>query len=195
MQKIDTIKALFNGVETSFALAVSGVAIVPSNAADLLVIYNGVAQEPVIDYTVNLSNIVFAIAPAAGRDCFVFYAPSVSAGDTSLYRVAGESVGGFRVVYENSNGEVFYASSDDIAHSGDVLGVTTGAASLGDVVAVIRQGQVVDAALNLTPGPLFMGVNGVVTSIPASTGVSLQIGKASTASIAVIDVQPAIIRS
>lgn len=194
MQKVDSIEALFNGVRTSFPLAISGVALSPGNAAELLVVYNGVIQEAGVNYSINLTNVVFINAPLAGRDCFICYSSTTSSSDTSFNRIAGEALGGFRVVYGDGSGSVFYASADAPAHSGAIEGITMHAAVLDDTIAVLRQGQIIDASLNLTPGILFLGVNGTIVSTPPVSGMLVQVGLASTSSTAVIDVQPAILR-
>lgn len=194
MQKCDTIESLFNGSRLVFPLSVEGSALSPDSAHSLLVVYNGVVQEPDVDFTVLSTNIIFNLAPHADRDCYILYSPNTVESDTAMYRIAAANLGGFRVVYDIGDGTVDYASSDDTAHAKDVLGVTLHAASIGTSCTVVRQGQIVDPTLGLTPGTLFLGTNGVITSSVPSTGMVVQVGAASTSGIAVIDVQPAIIR-
>lgn len=83
-RKLDSIAASFNGVTTSFALTIGSVSYIPSNALQLLVVVNGVVKEPGVDYTVNGSNLVFAVAPTGGQS---FHA--VLYGDTGFLPVAG----------------------------------------------------------------------------------------------------------
>lgn len=194
MHKCDTIETLFDGTRLTFPLAVAGNALSPDSDESLIVVYNGVVQEASIDFTVSTSNIVFAVAPSASRDCYILYSPNAVESDTAMYRVAATNLGGFRVVYDIGNGTVDYASYDVTTHAKDVLGVTLHAASIGDNATVLRQGQIVDPTLNLTPGLLFLGSNGVITSSVPSAGMLVQVGKASTSGVAVIDVQPAILR-
>jgi uncharacterized protein YodC (DUF2158 family) len=63
---IDDISGSFTGVAKTFALASSGVSLTPPTAQSLLITLSGVVQEPIIDYTISTSNIVFVDAPSAG---------------------------------------------------------------------------------------------------------------------------------
>jgi len=64
--KLDNISSSFNGSSTSFGLAVSGTAYYPVSANTLGIYVGGVAQEPIVSYSVSGSNIVFTEAPASG---------------------------------------------------------------------------------------------------------------------------------
>lgn len=55
----------FNGVLSSFALAIGGASVSPANAQSLIIEINGVIQIPDVAYTVSGSTIYFTIAPAA----------------------------------------------------------------------------------------------------------------------------------
>lgn len=68
---LDDISASFNGSAVTFGLLVGAVAFTPLSAASLMVVLNGVVQEPGLAYTVSSSNITFTTAPAAGFDCFI----------------------------------------------------------------------------------------------------------------------------
>jgi hypothetical protein len=194
MHKCDSIELLFNGTRSTFPLAIAGSALSPDSAQSLLVVYNGVVQEADIDFVVNTSNIVFTVAPHASRDCYILYSPNAVESDTAMYRVAATNLSAFKVVYDVGDGSVNYASFDVTAHASNVLGVTLHAANAASNVVVIRQGQIIDPTLGLPVGTLFLGSNGAIVSSPPSTGMLVQVGKASTSGIAVIDVQPAIIR-
>jgi len=194
MHKCDSIETLFDGTRLTFPLAVAGSALSPDSAESLLVVYNGVVQEANTDFSVSTSNIVFTVAPHASRDCYILYSPNAVESDTAMYRVAATNLSAFKVVYDIGDGSVNYASSDVTTHAGDILGVTLHAANSGANAIVIRQGQIIDPTLGLTVGTLFLGNNGAIVSSPPSTGMLVQVGKASTSGVAVIDVQPAIIR-
>ncbi len=64
-KKLDNISSSFNGVTTSFPLAVSTVAQSPGTAQNILISISGVLQEPQTAYTVSGSNIIFSEAPLA----------------------------------------------------------------------------------------------------------------------------------
>jgi hypothetical protein len=112
----------------------------------------------------------------------------------SMSRTAAVDVGGFKVVRELGDGTVTLASSDDPSHAKMIVGVTLGAAAQGATVGVVRQGEIVDGSMGLTPGPLFLGINGAIVSAAPSSGALVQIGVAATSGRAVIDVQSPIIR-
>lgn len=63
---VDDIAGSFNGSTQTFSLAVSGIALTPANAQQLLVVLGGIVQEPIVDYTVSGSSITFTDPPAAG---------------------------------------------------------------------------------------------------------------------------------
>jgi hypothetical protein len=114
--------------------------------------------------------------------------------DGNLSRIAASGIGGFKVVREVGDGTVALASSDDPEHAAMISGVTLGAAEAGASVEIVRQGEIVDGSLGLTPGPLFLGLDGAPVSTPPTSGALVRIGVAATSGRAVIDVQPAIIR-
>ena len=62
---IDDISGSFNGIGKTFALAITGSSISPPSPQSLLITLGGVTQEPVVDYTISTSNIVFNEAPEA----------------------------------------------------------------------------------------------------------------------------------
>lgn len=70
VQKIDDISSSFNNSTTTFALTSSGSAFTPANARGLTISLGGVIQEPVTDYTVSGTNIIFTTAPNVGLDFF-----------------------------------------------------------------------------------------------------------------------------
>lgn len=112
----------------------------------------------------------------------------------NLVRIASMAIGGFKAVRDLGDGTVALASSDDPEHAGMLLGVTLHAAEQGATADIIRQGEIIDASIGLTPGPLFLGLDGAIVSAPPATGALVQVGVATAGSRAVIDVQPAIIR-
>ena len=101
-------------------------------------------------------------------------------GGVAITKVAGESIGGQRVVILNNEGKVVYASSFIETHSNKILGITTHAATIDSEVAV----QITDVMEELTwtwlPDlPIFLGNNGMLTQTVGETGLFiLQIGVA-----------------
>ena len=75
-ETLDDISAGFNGVTTSFGLAIASVAYTPSPASNIMVFLGGIAQTPGAGnaYTITGSNISFVTAPPTGT---TFYATTV----------------------------------------------------------------------------------------------------------------------
>jgi head-tail adaptor len=112
-----------------------------------------------------------------------------------LSRTAGVPIGGFKVVRDAGDGETAVLVSFDAVDSSTlILGVTTHAASEGADLQIMRQGEISDSSLELVPGPLFLGSNGAVVSTPPASGALVLIGTAVSSGVAIIDVQPPIVR-
>ena len=69
-RKLDNISSGFNGTNTSFTTSVGGINVTAGSPQQLLVSLGGVIQQPITDYTVNTSVIIFTTAPSAGLDFF-----------------------------------------------------------------------------------------------------------------------------
>jgi hypothetical protein len=73
-RKLTNISSGFNGVTTTFQLSVppgtSAYYVTPRSTFQLIISVGGVIQEPGVDYTLNLSQITFTTAPAAGLSFF-----------------------------------------------------------------------------------------------------------------------------
>lgn len=73
--KLNDINSGFNGVTTTFQLAIppGGVTnyFTPGSVYALFVRLGGVTQNPGVDYTVSGSQITFTTAPATGLSCFI----------------------------------------------------------------------------------------------------------------------------
>ena len=63
VQRIDNIDHLFDGERTAFPLTVSGNNVV-ANANQLMIVLNGIAQQPGISFSVQSDNIVFVEPPS-----------------------------------------------------------------------------------------------------------------------------------
>jgi len=99
-------------------------------------------------------------------------------GSSLLSVVAGETLGGHRAVYVE-DGEAFYASpGDDI--SGQVVGITTGAAGAGAQVNVQFAGQMDEAGWEFSPGPVYIGADGTLVQNRPAAGWIINIGVAVT---------------
>jgi hypothetical protein len=92
---------------------------------------------------------------------------------------AGETLGGHRAVVI-ANGEAFYADKDTPSHAGQVVGVTTGAASAGNDVNIQFGGELEEPSWNWSPGPIYVDTNGQLTQTRPSSGWIMNIGVALT---------------
>lgn len=102
--------------------------------------------------------------------------------DSSLVDyVAGEALGGNRVVRADTNGKAVYASNT-VAASQNLLGITTGSASLGATATVQRSGIMAEPSWSWTAGQLiYLGTNGVMTQVyPAGATIVIIVGFALT---------------
>ena len=63
---LDDFSASFNNSTQTFALATSGVSIIPPTPQSLIINLGGVIQDPTDDYSVTGSNIIFSTAPTSG---------------------------------------------------------------------------------------------------------------------------------
>ena len=63
---LDDISGSFDGIETTFNLTVSTVAVIPVNAQQIEIILGGIQQSPGVDYTISGSTVIFTTAPTNG---------------------------------------------------------------------------------------------------------------------------------
>lgn len=68
--KLDTLQPQFNSVLNTFPLTVSAESVSPGSAQNLIIVLNGVVQEPQASYNIDGSNIVFSFAVATGTPFF-----------------------------------------------------------------------------------------------------------------------------
>ena len=102
---------------------------------------------------------------------------------TAFTMIAETNLNGLRVVASSDNfiGQAVYADHNDVSQSTKVLGITRGAVLAGNSVEVIDGGSINDPSWSWTDGPLFLGVNGLLTQTAPSVGFVLMVGKAVSA--------------
>ncbi len=92
--------------------------------------------------------------------------PGVSGGDTGRVTqvwIAGEPLGGHRVVYANE-GSAFYASADNADTAMQIAGITTHAAAMGGDIQVQSAGPLTEPSWDWdVTKPIFLGLNGLMT--------------------------------
>lgn len=99
--------------------------------------------------------------------------------------VAAEALGGHRAVTVDG----YYADKDTAGHKFKVLGVTQGAASLGDAAVVTTFGAITNGGWSWTVGsPVFLSTNGHLTQTAPTSGFRTIIGRPTTATTLFIDI-------
>lgn len=84
---------------------------------------------------------------------------------------------------------ITYADKDIPEHAGLVFGVTKGASSTGEMAHVQIHGMMTEPSWNWTPGPVFLGNNGMLTQDLPTTGFTLQVGSATSPQTLFINIQ------
>lgn len=107
--------------------------------------------------------------------------------------VASAALGGHRAVRMEA-GDLVYADKDEVADANLVLGVTQGASSAGAEATVQTWGLMEESSWTWTPDlPIFVSNAGVLTQTPPSTGFSLIIAVAVSATSIYLGVKMPII--
>ena len=111
----------------------------------------------------------------------------------TIDRTADVAISGHRAVRGTSPSGADYCSNATASHAPAFLGLTQGAASSGTTVTVQRTGVIVEPSWAWTPWtPVFVGVNGVLTQSSPSSGFSLVVGVALSATSILLRPQPPI---
>ena len=114
-------------------------------------------------------------------------------GGNPVALVAGESLGGQRVVAIGPGGTVIYANAQ-LDHSKKVIGVTTKSVNSGETVTVQTSGVMVDSGWTFTPGAtLYLGINSLLSATPPTTGFVKVMGIAVAATEIVLQMQSSIV--
>ncbi len=114
-------------------------------------------------------------------------------GGSVIQCVAGENISGHRAI-RVENGLGYYCNSATLAHAGTAIGMSTQAATLGDVFNVQTLGNVIEPSWNWTQGPVFVGTLGQLTQLQIGV-FHQQIGIAVNTTELNVNPQLAIIRS
>lgn len=107
--------------------------------------------------------------------------PYIPATDTptyiSLIGVAGENLGGHRVVVE-SLGSLYYADTTNLAHTNRVVGLTMNSSTTGQSITYVKDGLITEPSWTWnTALPVWLSTNGLLTQAPANTtGFTMIIG-------------------
>ena len=92
--------------------------------------------------------------------------PGDVAGQLRLAGVAAVTLSGHRAVTPRPDGTLDYASNDDPTQINAPVWLTLGAAVAGAPVDVLVYGFIVEPSWSWDPGPIYLGVGGLLTQIP-----------------------------
>jgi hypothetical protein len=111
-------------------------------------------------------------------------------GSDTVAITAAENLGGHRIVTV----EGFYASKDTATDKNKVLGMTTGAVSIGSEATVQVSGFIEESSWNWNVDlPVFLSTDGQLTQSAITSGFSLIVGKPRTATNMFISISEPII--
>lgn len=113
-------------------------------------------------------------------------------GEITVEVVAGETLSGHRAVQLIGN-LAWYCDVDTIQHTGRAVGISTGAATAGQLVTIQCMGSITEPSWTFTEGPVYVGSQGQLTQ--SMTGLFVQqVGIATSSTTLNINPQLGIIR-
>lgn len=114
------------------------------------------------------------------------------AGGSTIQLVAGENISGHRAIRSHL-GLAYYCDSFALTHAGTAIGVSTGAALLGELVTIQTLGNLAEPSWSWNEGAIYVGPSG--TLIQTISGVFVQqIGMATNSTEMNINPQLAVTR-
>lgn len=119
--------------------------------------------------------------------------PAGDSGAESFTRTAARALSGHRVVKAVVGGEIDYASNDTIADALIVEGITTGAADEGNDIAIQAAGEMTEGSWAWSLGPVYCGLNGVLTQNPPAGAWIKQVAVAVDTTKIIVGLMPTII--
>lgn len=120
--------------------------------------------------------------------------PKGDAGSSLQSYTAAVALSGHVAVTLDATGQAIPADCRTAAHAQAVLGVTTGAASIGADATVMSDGYLTSPGWGLAPGlPVYLGESGaLVQAVPVSALFIKPIGRALSSAAVLVELQPAI---
>lgn len=101
------------------------------------------------------------------------------ASNLNITAVAETALGGLRLVANGTQfGKVAYANNTDQTHKLNIVGVTQIAVLVDESVPIVTEGYMQDPSWNWVRGPLYVGLNGLMTQTPPTSGFIKIVGTA-----------------
>jgi hypothetical protein len=92
-----------------------------------------------------------------------------------------------------SNGNLLTVSPDEPTHADTCFGITTGGGAAGSYVEVRSGGVMDEPSWNWSPGPIFLGLDGVLTQAPKRAAFEQRVGFAAGPTAMLVAIEPAIL--
>lgn len=111
-------------------------------------------------------------------------------GGTGFTRIASVTISALRIVWEAADGTIRpldYRDADNITR---LVGIAIGSGDTGVTIAIQRSGPLDAAGLGLTPGLVWLGIDGALTQTPPTDGYDVLIGYVVAPSRLYLDIQP-----
>jgi hypothetical protein len=116
--------------------------------------------------------------------------PPGPTGGYALQYPAGEALGGHRMVVLDDTGKAIYADNTVLSHANKVLGITTGAASMGATATIQTGGEMTEPSwLWALDTPIWLSSSGMLTQVAPVTGFSLIVAFPVSATKAIISLR------
>ena len=96
-------------------------------------------------------------------------------GSSLLSRIAESDVSGHRAVAASADGRVSHVGKADVDAS-NVMGISTGSALAAQSVSIQPSGEMQESSWNWSPGPVWLGDNGLLTQTLPTSGLLVRIG-------------------
>jgi hypothetical protein len=120
--------------------------------------------------------------------------PPGPTGGIALQYQAGEALGGHRMVVLDDTGKAVYADNTVLSHANKVLGMTTGAASMGGIATIQTGGEMTEPSWSwVLDTPIWLSSSGMLTQVAPVTGFSLIVAFPITATKIFINLREPII--
>lgn len=148
-------------------------------------------EPPLPDVVVTVSEVGL-VGPAGPRG------PAGPPGDSTgtagpAGRTTPVALSGHRLVVPESGGTVTVADYRDLSSLSKPVWLTTGAATAGAAVPLLAFGMLVEPSWAWTQGPLFVGIDGLLTQTAPTTGYVRQVATAMDPTTVWFDPQPALV--